>query len=252
LHRSLNPRRSPKGWADGPPDFVGIGTQRAGTTWWYQAITRHPAVVPRQPKELHFFNKIYKRDGGDELLESYAERFARPKGKIVGEWTPGYILLPWLPEVLARVAPRTKILCLVRDPVERYRSGLTFYRNWDGLEAPKDHHRTLSFDYGRYGSAIENVLRHFPRDQVLVLQFERCVREPRDELRRTFDFLSIDPEVVPSDLEQPRNSTRGAKVELTADERDLVERYESEVMHLKELVPEIDLSLWPNFSHLSR
>ena len=27
----------------GPPDFVGIGAQKAGTTWWFDAICAHPA-----------------------------------------------------------------------------------------------------------------------------------------------------------------------------------------------------------------
>ena len=26
----------------GPPDFVGIGAQKAGTTWWYEAVCAHP------------------------------------------------------------------------------------------------------------------------------------------------------------------------------------------------------------------
>jgi hypothetical protein len=32
-------------WVVGPPDFVGVGTQRSGTTWWWQLLCDHP--LPR-------------------------------------------------------------------------------------------------------------------------------------------------------------------------------------------------------------
>ena len=32
------------GQVNGPPDFVGIGVQKAGTSWWFRLITDHPEV----------------------------------------------------------------------------------------------------------------------------------------------------------------------------------------------------------------
>ncbi len=29
------------GEVDGPPEFVGIGVQKAGTTWWFRLVVRH-------------------------------------------------------------------------------------------------------------------------------------------------------------------------------------------------------------------
>ena len=49
------------------------------------------------------------------------------------------------------------------------------------------------------------------------------------------------------------NQTIGDKGTLSAkDEAELVADYEPEVALLKELVPDIDLALWPRFAHLER
>ena len=40
-------RRGTRHEVTGPPDFVGIGAQKAGTTWWFDAICAHPEVYAR-------------------------------------------------------------------------------------------------------------------------------------------------------------------------------------------------------------
>ena len=44
----------------GPPDFVGIGAQKAGTTWWYDVLCAHPRVYSRDDihKERHYFGRF--------------------------------------------------------------------------------------------------------------------------------------------------------------------------------------------------
>ena len=52
-HESVAPQRAlpeepecPPSWSTGPPDFVGIGAQRCGTTWWFGgALQAHPLVA---------------------------------------------------------------------------------------------------------------------------------------------------------------------------------------------------------------
>ena len=43
-----------------------------------------------------------------------------------------------------------------------------------------------------YAGQLEGILACFERSQVLVLQYERCVREPAAELERTFVFLGLE------------------------------------------------------------
>ena len=47
----------------GPPDFVGIGVQKAGTTWWYELMLTHPGIFAPAGihKERHFFDRFGAR-----------------------------------------------------------------------------------------------------------------------------------------------------------------------------------------------
>src|SRR5262245_13183400 len=47
------------------PDFLGIGAQKAGTTWLYEQLRRHPDVWLPPEKELHYFDR--KRGAGQSL-----------------------------------------------------------------------------------------------------------------------------------------------------------------------------------------
>ena len=116
------------------------------------------------------------------MLARYHALFPRPDGALAGEWTPGYMLDFWTPPLLRRAAPDAKLLVLLRDPVERFRSGLTLTENrltlgWSARAAANG-----GFQRGIYADQLLRLWSAFPREQVLVLQFERCVRDPRGEL----------------------------------------------------------------------
>ena len=75
----------PDGWVTGAPDFVGVGAQRCGTTWWYRgAIRTHPQMVreAKPGKEIHFFDRFFDGEAPDDLPELYARQFPRPEGSI--------------------------------------------------------------------------------------------------------------------------------------------------------------------------
>ncbi len=44
-----------------PVDFLGIGAQKAGTTWLYRCLQRHPQIYLPRTKELHYFNRLTGR-----------------------------------------------------------------------------------------------------------------------------------------------------------------------------------------------
>src|SRR5215469_18849054 len=79
---------TPPGDSIGPPDFVGIGMQKAGTTWWFDLMTAHPGVHhdDRLHKERHFFARFATDAFGATEIERYHRWFPRPAGTITGEW----------------------------------------------------------------------------------------------------------------------------------------------------------------------
>jgi hypothetical protein len=245
----------PDGWRTGPPDFIGIGAQRAGTTRWFDLIVAHPQIEapPATRKELHYFDRFHAGGFTAADAASYADWFPRPEGQLTGEWTPLYLAAPWAPAMLAMAAPDAKLLVTLRDPIERYLSGLQrHHRTARATDTPLNAMAPLeAFVRGFYHAQLTQLLAHFDRSQVLIVQYERCVREPLVQLRRTFDFLGVrDTGFVP-DLEAHPNR-QAEKPELHPDaRRALVEAYTPDVSELVRGFPEIELALWPNFGHLN-
>jgi len=238
----------------GPPDFVGVGAQRSGTTWWYRLLLDHPRIalpLKRESKEFHFFDKFCARPMLDADIRRYHRFFARRRGTLCGEWTPRYMFDAWAPPLLHRVAPEAKILVLLRDPVERYRSGLAHQVTRVPWRGPAIMCHDAA-DRSCYARQLRHILAYYDREQVLVLQYERCRAEPLAEYRRTLRFLGLDDDHVPAAVtELTGGTTEAAKEPLWDDlQTMLMAKLEPEVLALRELVGDLDLSLWPNFTHL--
>lgn len=236
------------GWSPAPPDYVGVGTARSGTTWWDSLINAHPLVSrpAGTPKEVHFFDDRWERGLSDADIAAYHALFARPAGHLAGEWTPGYMLDAWTPALLRIAAPDARLLVLLRDPVERFRSGRTLAENRFSVGSTARAAANAAFNRGLYAGQLLRLWRVFPREQVLVLQYERCAADPVTELKRTFAFLGLEPATEGGpDPRVPVNASPGPKAALSAWQEDqLARRYAPENERLAALLPDLDLALW--------
>ncbi|HEU4658196.1 MAG TPA: sulfotransferase domain-containing protein [Capillimicrobium sp.] len=266
--RSRGPERT------GPPDFVGVGSQGTATQWWHRLLLQHPAIrKPDGRRELHFFDRLCTREMTDEDVAEYHARFPRRPGELTGEWTPRYMYDPWTPVLLQRAAPDAKLIAMVGDPIERYRLRLQEER---GEDVSEQVFMTDAVERGRYATQLKHLRAFFPAERILVLQHERCRRDPVGEYRRTLRFLGLDEASVPKPVliaggqaehwyapiartlrlhriarrdRPPAERPERERVELWPDiVASLREELEPEVRELQELVPELDLSLWRNFA----
>jgi Sulfotransferase domain len=234
----------------GPPDFIGVGTQRSGTTWWFETLLDHPQICgPRSGrKEQHLFDQFATRELTEERIARYHRQFPRGPGQIAGEWTPRYMHDFWVPPLIRRAAPGAKLLIMLRDPIERYRSGVP-HRASRSADPRMEAVCADAAERGRYATQLKRVLAVHERERILILQYERCVAEPASEYRRTLEFLGVDPDHRNASFETARGTTQAAsKHELWPDLMEgLRATLAPEVAELASLVPELDLHLWPNF-----
>ncbi len=243
----------PEGMQSGAPDFVGIGVAKSGTTWWFSLMVSHPEIHVEYEKELEFFNNHFLRrlDAGRCTLadaEAYRDWFPRPDGTVTGEWSPNTIFARNLPPVLRAAAPDAKLIVMLRDPVERYCSDLS--RKMPARDRNRLRYRALA--NGMYSNVLQPWEDVYRPEELLVLQYEACVREPLENLAKTFRFLGVDDSFHPPDL---RTRVNASKSKLNLDPyivQQLVQLYAPDVANLVARYPTIDLSLWEHFAHITR
>lgn len=188
------------------PSFFIIGAPKAATTSLQAYLSQHPQIFMCEPKEPHFFSTdaIYARG-----LDWYRGLFADARdGQICGEASTSYTRYPFTPDVPKRihdVAPDAKLIYLVREPVARVNSACmyalrrqqavgreVFERSVDSII----HHADFIASTSEYMVQLEQYLRLFDRSQILVLLQEDLADDPIGNLRKTFEFLGVDPEAA--------------------------------------------------------
>jgi hypothetical protein len=184
------------------PTFLGIGVIRGGTTWLHELLTSHPEVfVPTRRKEVCFFDQYYER--GLRWYERFfpseveAERYS-----VIGEISPTYLHCLSCPERIARVPSITKLMIMVRNPVDRaysqYSLATQLGRTLDTFETFLDR-RPNAIQWGFYSRYLTNYLRFFDRDQILVLVHECAVSDVTRAKYILSDFLGISAERFPEE-----------------------------------------------------
>ena len=108
------------------PSFLICGGQRCGTTSLYRALAAHPVVLKAVlHKGVHYFDVGYHNGlrwyRGHFPLQRRAERVRAEFGVPAQtfESSPYYMYHPQAAARIARDLPGTKLIVLVRDPVER-------------------------------------------------------------------------------------------------------------------------------------
>jgi hypothetical protein len=176
------------------PDFLGIGAQRAGTTWLDALLRSHPSLcLPLRRKELHYFDEHHARGPG-----WYAARFAHaPPGTLAGEVTPRYLFAPRAAERIAALLPEARLIAILRDPVERAYSQYALTVRDEAYAG--DFRRFLAerpdaLERGLYHAQLARYSARFARERLCLLVFEEAVRDPARACRTLAGFLGVEAE----------------------------------------------------------
>lgn len=199
-------------------DFLCVGAARAGTTWLYENLSRHPQICMSRPKELHFFAErtIFTASNADLGWDWYEARFAhRRTGQLRGEVSPSYLVDAGAPARIRAAFPACKIIMLFREPAEAlhslYLHGSCSYNLGATFEEFIENERFVQmYEYDRW---VENYLRHFPREQMLFLPFGQLAAAPERALKTVCDFLGV-PAIAPLPENRPVNRRRVCRSQL--------------------------------------
>jgi len=174
------------------PDFLVVGAQRAGTTLMHRMLALHPEVyIPKQRKEIHFFDQHYSRG------EMWYRKFFlvdRDEFSALGEVTPSYLPHPSAPERIRKFYPEMRLIAVLRDPVARIWSAYHHLRRVSGESRSfSDFIRTDrdALTRGSYAVQLARYMEFFPYENMLVVLFEHFVSNPVVELARIREYLAL-------------------------------------------------------------
>jgi hypothetical protein len=197
---------------EGPlPDFVVLGTQKGGTSYFYRLLTEHPLVRGAAAKELHFFDNNFA-----EGLRWYRRCFSEGKHvcgqrTITGEASPSYLFDPQVPERMAQIIPEARLIALLRNPVDRayshYQMEVSRGKEARSFEEATQEEEmswaegegnTVDVRYaylrrGLYAEQLERFSFFANRDRLLVVKSENLFTRRLEVLERVLRFLRLAP-----------------------------------------------------------
>lgn len=178
------------------PTFLIVGAQKTGTTSLWHYLRAHPQVHLPDEKEPEFFL-------GDEAwargIDWYRSLFVGAGDAVaVGEASTMYSMFPHaagVPQRIRSVVPDVRLLYVLRHPIERMVSlyGHHLMAGWEHRPIEQALLQDARYtDSSRYAMQIEQYLRCFDRDQLLVLTSEQLRDDRAATLATVHRFLGVD------------------------------------------------------------
>ena len=255
LRGALRKGAYPYYWLTAPlrplPSALIIGTMKGGTSTLNAWLRYHPQVMFSAIKEVHFFDEQFDR--GERWYRTYFPLWERwLGGRCALEATPAYLYrAPQVAERMHGLVPEARLIVLLRNPVSR---AISHYGHQvqRGVEQRSPAEALMSSDpsgqgkpnhykrRGLYAEQIQQVLRFYPREQLLVLRSEDFFADPAEAYAQVQRFLGLDPQPLPP-ASAAENVGR-AKAEIPMEVKQHLETfYRGPNQQLQALLPEFPI-----------
>jgi hypothetical protein len=219
------------------PNLFIIGAMKSGTSSLHTWLAAHPEIFMCEPKEPCYF--VDRADLNWPYIEQ--QRFWRGEdhylalfknagnARILGESSTLYTKAPRISYVPARIQKfnrDARFIYLMRDPVQR-----TISHYWHMVRHHGEH-RSLQrairetpeyCDVSHYAYQLRPYLEHFGPEQIWTLTFEDLIDNPQSSLRQIFQWLGVEPGIVPDNVSSRENATPANVVQVRG--RGLLHRF---------------------------
>lgn len=193
------------------PDFIGVGVQKAGTTWLYKMLEAHPDIgmIFSDEKDTRFFTCFYDR--GYAWYERHYEKITE---KVKGEFSTSYFYSQDATDRIFNYLPGIKLIVSLRNPVDRIISNhrhqvqLGFASGkLEDIAAGIANNPTY-IEQCMYYKHLSRWIQRFGKENVLVILFDDIKENPGQVCRNMYRFLGIDDNFLPVNFNVIQNPTR--------------------------------------------
>ena len=193
-----------------PNAFI-IGVQKAGTTTLDDWLSQHPQIYCYESlKDVHLFGVLSKDEIEKKLLEEPVEYSGEP---VVLQSAVNYIFYSQLLNGIKENCPDAKLIVILRNPFDRAISAYYYfkkmlreqrsieeallYKPQNDLKFSKLNNDFTYIEHGLYHRQIKGCLDYFPKEQLLVLDYDELIKQPQTVVKKFFSFLEVDESFKP-------------------------------------------------------
>lgn len=224
-----------KGYKVCLPSYVIVGVLKGGTSSVYMYLTHHPDVYHPVKKEICWMRYTRVPGSGVDDVELYRSKFPLMPDQtnvhvITGEGCPFFICDMGVPELLHELLPHTRLILLLRNPVDRlysmfnmrvrykddkfkgdeiFEDYIKCWRDFHGnMECQADHRGTRDFIYeSKYVHHLRRWIKYYPLSpQWLIASSEEFYSQEKLFMSELFLHLGLPAfELTPAQL-QPANT----------------------------------------------
>jgi hypothetical protein len=192
------------------PNFLYIGTAKAGTSWLVEAFAEHPDIFVPVAKDLDYFCHQYNLDE-----QWYLRHFApADQQTAVGEISHDYFLFSETAARIHRFNPEMRLIVTLREPGSLLRS---FYR-YSQLHSKlaDEGFRTFAnhpdvYRYVNYYDNLKPFYEIFPPENIFITYFEDLKASPSAFIADIYTFLKVDATFQPKMLDRRFNTARSSR-----------------------------------------
>ena len=217
------------------PNFFIVGAPKSGTTSFFKYLDGHPDVFMSPLKEPNFFSYdvieqqgLFYAEKGVSTLNDYLKLFKEVTNqKVIGEASVSYLFYDGIAEKIKVFNAESKVLILLRNPVERaishyemdYRLG---YVKKPLLEIINSNqisdklHFQQYIELGLYSNQIKRYKNVFDERHLKIYLTDEFISDPRHVIQDLYHFLNISENYSP-DLRVSHNSYLNPKNRLIAN-----------------------------------
>ncbi|RDV25060.1 hypothetical protein DXV75_10545 [Alteromonas aestuariivivens] len=239
------------------PSFIGLGTPKTGTSWWFELLLQHPLIESNQfnVKETCYFCHAWSENQNDQFLNGYRKGFKKAEANIIsGEWSTLYFSHPYALERVVEAFPDIKFFLTFRSPLPMFYSWLNqLMRNRArSMLKESEEARFMYLNYDAVPSLFSQIsifpqrlhwLKKKVGDNLLCLQYEKNVIDTQGQIDRCMVHLGL-----------PSFEVKSAEVRVNKADENLVQDLKIPAVtkdalketgeELLKLCPDFDEALW--------
>lgn len=189
-------------------DFFIIGAQKAGTTYIQNILQEHPDIFMPWGETILFDNDKYN----DNLKACISQLFPNDN-RLKGIKRPDALFNPKIPQRIYNNYPNSKLIVVLRNPVERFVSAYFHYIKYGVIpitnielgikkilsgEYDQEYPRaTELIEFGYYAKYIKNYFKYFRKENILIINYDELKKDKSFVIKKVYSFLGVNHDYSP-------------------------------------------------------